>query len=142
MLKVANPVLRRILTSPLHRPMSKHLMVLHVTGRKTVHVYDVPVGRHEVDGQLMTFGGGAWRSNLRGGADLRVTLDGRERTAHAILEEDPERVAELFKTILDRLGYQKANRVGLKVNVNRPPTLSEVREATRGRAFVFITLTG
>jgi len=121
--------------------MSKGLMVLHVTGRKTGNVYHVPVGRHELDGQFMTYGGGAWRNNLRGGAELRVTLGGREHAAHAVLDDDPERVAQVFTTLLDRLGYKKASRLGLKVNVDRPPTPDEIREATRGRTLILITLT-
>lgn len=136
-----NPVMRRLLASPLHGPMSKGLMVLHVTGRKTGRVYDIVVGRHDIDGQLMVHAGGAWRANLRGGADLTVTLDGRERAAHAVLVEDPDRLAEIFMTLLDRFGYQRASRVGLAVNVDRRPTLAEVREAAKGDGFAIITLT-
>lgn len=62
LVKVINQLFRRILASPLHAPMSKGLMVLHITGRKTGHVYHIPVGRHELDGQLLTYGGGAWRT--------------------------------------------------------------------------------
>ena len=79
MVKILNPVMRAILASPLHGIASKGLLVLHVRGRRTGKVYDVPVGRHELDGQLLTYGGGRWRVNLRGGADLEVTIDGRRR---------------------------------------------------------------
>ncbi|KRC92214.1 hypothetical protein ASE25_02295 [Terrabacter sp. Root85] len=140
MVKIFNPVLRGLLSSPLHGIASKGLLVLHVTGRRSGRVYDVPVGRHELDGQLMTYGGGAWRANLRGGADLEVTIDGRRRRAHAVLEEDPDRVAEIFDRLLKELGPKRANRVALKVNVDRPPTLDEVRAGTAGRAIVLITL--
>jgi hypothetical protein len=128
-----------VLRSPLHRAAST-FMVLHVRGRRTGRVYDVPVGRHVLDGQLLTFGGGAWRVNLRGGADLEVTIDGRRRPAHAVLEEDPERVAEIFDRLLRGLGNKRASRVGLKVNLDRPPTLDEVRAGTAGRAIVLLTL--
>lgn len=140
MVKIVNPVLRRLLSSPLHGIAGKGLMVLHVTGRRSGRVYDVPVGRHELDGQLMTYGGGAWRTNLRGGADLEVTIDGRRRRAHAVLEEDPDRVAEIFDRLLRALGPKRANRVALKVNVDRPPTLDEMRVGTAGRAVVLLTL--
>lgn len=140
MVRIINPVLRAVLSSPLHRIASGGLMVLHVRGRRTGRVYDVPVGRHELDGRLVTFGGGAWRVNLRGGADLEVTLDGRRRRAHAVLEEDPDRVAELFLRLLQGVGPKRANRVGLKVNVDRMPTLEEVRAGTAGRAMVLLTL--
>ena len=140
MVKVVNPVLRAILGSPLHAIASKGLMVLHVRGRRSGRVYDVPVGRHELDRQLLTFGGGTWRVNLRGGADLEVTIDGRRRRAHAVLEEDPDRVAEIFVRLLRGLGAGRAHRVGLKVNVDRQPTPDEVRAGTAGRAIVLITL--
>ena len=138
--KVLNPVLRTVLGSPLHGVAST-FMVLHVRGRRTGRVYDVPVGRHELDGRLMTFGGGAWKVNLRGGADLEVTIDGRRRAAHAELEDDPERVTEIFDRLLRGLGNKRANRLGLKVNVDRPPTLEEMRAGTAGRAMVLLTLT-
>ncbi len=141
MVKIINPVFRRVLGSPLHGLMSKSLMVLHVTGRKSGRVYDVPVGRHEMDGQLLTYAGGRWRPNLRGGAHVRLTLDGRERAAYAVLEEDPDKVAEVFWKIVERLGHKSAQRAGLTVNVDRQPTLDEVREGTRGRALVLFTLT-
>ncbi|MCU1538338.1 MAG: hypothetical protein JWP82_2689 [Humibacillus sp.] len=141
MMKVVNPVLRTILGSPVHGIASKSLMVLHVTGRRTGRVYDIPVGRHELDGQLLTFGGGAWRVNLRGGADVGLTLDGRRRQAHAVLEEDPERVAAMFDRLLLGLGRTRANRVALKVNVDRLPTHEEMLAATAGRSIVLLTLT-
>ena len=140
MVKIINPVFRLLLGSPLHGLMSKSLMVLHVTGRKSGRVYDVPVGRHEIDGQLLTYAGGQWRTNLRGGADVRLTIDGRERAAHAVLEEDPDRVAEVFWKMVESLGYKGAQRAALKVNVDRQPTLDEVREATLGRSLVLLTL--
>jgi len=57
-----------------------------------------------------------------------------------VLEDDPERVAQVFSTLLD-LGYKKASRLGLKVNVDRPPTPDEMREAARGRTLVLTTVT-
>jgi hypothetical protein len=47
MVKIINPVLRAVLASPLHGIASKGLLVLHVRGRRTGKVYDVPVGRHD-----------------------------------------------------------------------------------------------
>lgn len=139
-IKVLNPVLRTVLCSPLHKVAST-LMVLHVRGRRTGRVYDVPVGRHTLDGQLLTSATGAWKVNLRGGADLEVTIDGRRRQAHAELEEDPERVAEIFDRLVRGLGPKRANRVALKINVDRAPTLEEMRVATAGRAIGRLTLT-
>ena len=135
-----NPLLRAVLRSPLHHAASKHLMILHVTGRKSGRIYDVPVGRHQYNGQLVASAGGRWRVNLSRGADVHVTLDGRRRRAHAELIDDPQRVAEIFAALITQLGPKHANRLGMKINVNRVPTVDEVRAATADRGVVRLTL--
>ncbi|MBK8468323.1 MAG: nitroreductase family deazaflavin-dependent oxidoreductase [Actinomycetales bacterium] len=139
-LKVANAGLRIILRSPLHRAVSGGLMLLHVTGRKSGRVYDVPVGRHEYNGQLVTSAGGAWRRNLAGGADLEVTLDGRRRRARGELVEDPHEVAQIFSYLLAKVGLKRANTLGLRLNVDRAPTLTELQAALTDRKVLRLTL--
>jgi deazaflavin-dependent oxidoreductase (nitroreductase family) len=139
LLRMVNPVVKAILRSPLHRLLGKHLLVLTVTGRKSGRTYSVPVGRYDAgDGGLLLSAGGAWRHNLRGGADVRVTLDGRERPAYAILVEDPDEAAREFKALLDRVGPRA---LGLRVHVDRAPTAAEVGEALRGRGVAHLRLT-
>ena len=113
-------------------------MLLTVTGRKTGRTYTLPVGRHESpDGTFVLSAGGNWRHNLRGGADIRVTLDGRERSGHAVLEEDLDRAAENFKTMLDRSGPRA---LAVKVNVDRAPTVAEIRPVLADRGVAYLTL--
>ena len=66
--------------------------------------------------RLWCLRGANWRHNLHGGAAVRVTLDGRERAAHAVLDEDPDRAAEAFKTMLDHAGPRA---LAVTVNVDR-----------------------
>jgi deazaflavin-dependent oxidoreductase (nitroreductase family) len=137
-LRFVNPVMRTLLRSPLHRVLSKHLMLLTVTGRKTGRTYTLPVGRHQSpDGTFVLSASGNWRHNLRGGADVRVTLDGRQRAAHAVLEEDPDRAAEAFKAILDRAG---ARALAVKVNVDRSPTVAEIKPVLAHRGVAYLQL--
>jgi hypothetical protein len=137
-LRVVNPVVSALLRSPLHRLLSREYMLLTVTGRKTGRSYTIPVGRHEFDGAFVVYAAGGWRHNLRGGADVRLTVDGHERTGHAELEEDPARVAQAYKERLDQLGTGKARQLGLKVNLDRSPTADEIRPAVAGRAVATI----
>jgi hypothetical protein len=139
-LAVMNPIVRTVLRSPLHRAFSKDLMLLHVTGRRSGRVYVVPVGRHEHRGQLVASAGGSWRRNLRHGADLEVTLDGRRRHAYGELVEDPQEVAEVFRDMLADEGIKRAPRLGLQVNVKRAPTLEELRVALADRKVVRLRL--
>jgi deazaflavin-dependent oxidoreductase (nitroreductase family) len=137
-LRFVNPVLRALLRSPLHRILDRNLMLLTVTGRKTGRTYTLPVGRHESrDGTFVLSAGGNWRHNLRGGVDVRVTLDGRERSAHAVLEEDLDRAAETFKTMLDSSGPRA---LAVKVNVDRAPTVAEIRPVLADRGVAYLTL--
>ena len=113
-------------------------MLLTVTGRKSGRSYTLPVGRHEQpDATFVLSAGGNWRHNLQGGADVPVTLDGRERRAHATLEEDAIRAAEVFKGLLDRAGPRA---VGVKVNVSHAPSPEEIRPALADRGVAYLTL--
>lgn len=139
-LRVLNPLLSALLRSPVHRLFGGEYMLLTVTGRKTGRSYTIPVGRHESGGAFVVYAAGRWRHNLSGGADVRLTVDRRELTGYAELEEDPSRVAEAYKERLDELGIKKARRLGLKVNIDRSPSADEIRPAITGRAVATIHL--
>lgn len=139
-LKLFNPVVRAILGSRLHSALSKDVMLLHVKGRKSGRVYDVPVGRHEHNGQLVASAGGRWKRNLAGGSDLEVTLDGRRRRAHGELVDDPAQVAQIFSDLLADAGLKRANRFGLRLNVDRAPTLDELQSALGDRQILRLSL--
>ena len=115
-------------------------MLLHVTGRQSGRVYLIPVGRHQHNGQLVASAGGRWRRNLAGGGDLEVTLDGRRRHAHGELVDDPLEVSQVFSDLLAELGLKRANRLGLLLNVDRAPTLEELREALGDRQVLRLSL--
>jgi hypothetical protein len=139
-LRLVNPVMLRLLRSPLHRAVSNKLMILSVRGRKTDRTIPVVVGRHPVDGLLLVSASGAWRHNLRGGAPVRVTLDGVERTGHAVLEEDPNEVARIYRQLLEIVGLGRAGDLGLRVNGKRLPTTEEIEPAVARRAIARVQL--
>lgn len=132
-LKVVNPIIRFVLQSRLHPVLSKQLMLLHVRGRRSGRVYVVPVGRHQLRGLLVASAGGRWKRNLAGGGQLKVTLDGRRLTARGELVEDSHEVAEIFGDLLAGLGLKRARMLGLQLNVDRAPTLDELRVALGDR---------
>lgn len=140
-LRVVNPLLRALLRSPLHRALSANLMLISVRGRKTGRVYTVPVGRHESGGMFLVSSKGAWRHNLRGGAPVKLTVDGRERAAYAELDEDPDEVAAVFKTLLSRYGRTGPAMLGLRINVGRSPSTDEIKPAVARRAIARVRLT-
>jgi hypothetical protein len=137
-LRLVNPVMKAVLRSPVHGLISDKLMLLTMTGRRTGRTYTVPVWRHvSADGDLLISAGGGWRHNLRGGADVRVLLDGREHAGRAVLEEDSAQAVELFKGMLDRAG---ARALAVKVNVSRSPSAEEIAPALRERGVAYLKL--
>jgi len=132
--RVVNAVMRRLLTRP--RPphgLAEQLMVLHVTGRTSGRTLDIPVARHRTaDGQTVVLTSARWRTNLRGGAPVEVTLDGLRRPATAELVEQPDVVAGVYSELIERHGWQRAGRrLGIRLGVRRAPTLDELADAAR-----------
>ena len=142
LIKMSNPVLRVLLNSPLHGVVDSSVLLLHVTGRKTGRRYDIPVNYTDIDGRLTVVTIARWRVNLRGGGDVEVTWRGRRRRMHALLEEDPASVAVSYKTVIDRLGWDKARRhLGISTIEGRPPTVLELKAAAQDYGWAVITLT-
>ena len=140
-LRIVNPLLRALLRSPFHRLLSSHLMLISVRGRKTGRVYTVPVGRHESGGMFLVSADGQWRRNLRGGAPVMLTVDGVVRAGYAELDENPDEVAAVCHTLLNRYGRIGTAVLGLRINVQGRPTVDEIRPAVTGRAIARVRLT-
>jgi len=141
--RVVNPTVKALLRSPLHRAFSRHLMLLAFRGRKSGKMYEVVVGRHEVDGALLVptgTTGRLWRLNFRGGTTTEITLGGVRRRGWGELIEEPNEVARIHQLLLDRIGLKNARRLGLKVNVNREPTDDELKVPLTGRGVIRIEL--
>ena len=142
LIKISNPVVRLLLRSPLHGPLDSAVLLLHVTGRKSGRRYVIPVNYVDIGGRLTVVTIAPWRVNLRGGADVEVTLRGRTRPMHALLTEDPAAVAVSYQTLITHLGWDKAGRqLGISVPGGRPPTVLELKDAAREYGWSVITLT-
>lgn len=143
-MKVANPVLRWVLSSPRRASrIGQVVLVLHVTGRRTGRALDVPVGyRHTTDGRLLVLTNSRWRVNLRGRPDVEVTLIGRRLPARAEIVEDPVAVAEVYHSLIAKEGVGLARRLGIRVNVDRNPTRGELVDLARraGLSAVYLEL--
>ena len=127
MVRVANPVMRRLLGSPLHGLVDKNIMLLHFRGRRTGRAYVVAVGRRTIEGRLAALTNSGWRVNFRGGAPVEVTLGGELRRGDAELVEDPEEVARIYANLIEEYGREKAGRrLGIRINVDRTPTHEEL----------------
>ena len=88
-MRVANVPMRRALALPYATPLSRRLMLLFLTGRRTGRRYRQPVSYVRDGATLLTPGGGKWKLNLAEGRPVRIRLQGRDVSAR------PEIVADL-----------------------------------------------
>ena len=131
---VVNRVLGWLLSSPRRAfRVGEHLLLLHLSGRKTGRQIAVPVAyRDAADGRLLVLTSSGWRVNLRGRSEVEVTLRGRRSPAAAELVEDVDAVARVYQALICEQGYAKAGRrMGIRINVDRVPTQEELVEAAR-----------
>ncbi len=141
LVKMGNPLMRMLLGSPLHGVLDDSFLVLHLTGRKTGRQYDIPVGYVDMEGKLAVVTVAGWRVNLRGGADVEVTLHGCRRPMYALLDEDPASVAVSYQAMIDRIGWTKAQRqLGISLPGGRAPTLLDLNDAAGEYGWSVITL--
>lgn len=131
---VVNSVLRWVLASPRRASLvGQHLLLLHLSGRKTGRRIEVPVAyRPAPDGRLVVLTSSVWRVNLRERPEVEVTLHGLRLPALAELVEDVDAVAEVYGVLIKEMGPANAGRrMGIRINVDRAPTHEELVEAAR-----------
>jgi hypothetical protein len=141
LINLMNPVVRAVLRSPLHRFFDNALLILHITGRRTCHRYDIPVGYLELEGGFVVVTQHRWRANLRDVTAVDVTHGGRRKSMHVDLDEDPSSVAAILHAAAEKAGWRAAQRqTGLKSNLGRPPTRFELEQAAHEYHLATITL--
>lgn len=132
-LRVVNPILARLLRSPLHRLASDSLLLLTVTGRRSDREYTFPVlyDFDEEDGTVsVTSFGTNWWKNLRdGGQEVTLHLRGERRRGHAEVEENDRAVAEYVHGFLEAHGADAAEQVGIELPDDEVPSIEAIEAA-------------
>jgi hypothetical protein len=119
-MRVVNVPMRRVLNLPFATPVGRHLMLLHLTGRRTGRTYHQPVSYTRHGDVLLTPGGGRWTLNLIEDRPAPIRLLGRDITARPELISDPHEVEPLLDVM---------------VRANRPFSASSVYRATKTAAW-------
>ena len=99
LMRLVNPPMRRVLALPFSTPLSKRLMLLYLTGRRSGRSYRQPVSYVRDGESLLTPGGGNWKLNLEPGRSERIRLDGRDITARADLIVDVDEIDNALMTM-------------------------------------------
>jgi hypothetical protein len=91
--------MRRILALPFATPLSKRLMLLYLTGRRSGRSYRQPVSYIKDGDSLLTPGGGNWKLNLEPGRPERIRLGGLDFTARPDLIDDVDEIDSVLMTM-------------------------------------------
>jgi hypothetical protein len=94
--RVVNVPMRFILEQRTSTPLSKRLMLVYLTGRKSGKQYQQPISYVRDGETLLTPGGGRWKLNLVEGEPTHVRLRGRDISLRPELVRDPVEVDRLL----------------------------------------------
>jgi len=141
-LRIVNPLVALLLRSPLHGLMSRDVMLLTVTGRRTGRRYAMPVSYLRDRDRVRAFTGRemTWWRNLRGGAEVTVVLAGQTHRGSAeAITDDTERVVAALGDFLTRLP-RDAVYYDVALDADRHPVAADVRRAADQVTLIEITL--
>ena len=108
--KLYNPFVIALLRSPLHGLLDQHTMLITVTGCKSGKSYTFPVSYVREGENLLVISqkDRTWWKNLRGGAQVLVSLQGHTLQARGETFTDTEMGAKILLQILQSVpAYQQ-----------------------------------
>lgn len=101
-MRAVNVPMRAALSLPFPTPLSRNLMLISYTGRKSGKAYRQPVSYARDGDVLLTPGGGRWTLNLAGERPTRIRLRGRDASARPELVTDPAELERLLSVITEK----------------------------------------
>lgn len=128
--RAVNPIMKALLRSPLHGLVSKRMMLLEVTGRKSGARYLIPIGYTRAGDTLYAGTKGRWYKNLVGGAPLRVRLGGRWLAARGDVIADVEGMRAAYRQFLP-LAPHYVRILGVRLDAHGEPDREDVEAAQR-----------
>jgi hypothetical protein len=142
LLRIANPVMRLLLRTPVAGSARDQMMVVSFNGRKTGRRYAIPLSAHQVDNDLYAITSAPWKFNFRDGASAEVLHKGKTTTMRGELIQDRAVVADVSRRCAESYGVKRAQRMmGLKFRDARIPTVEEFAEAVDRDHLAAIRLT-
>ena len=135
-----NPLMTLILRSPLHGLVSKRLLLLTFTGRKSGRQFTTPVGYIREDDTLYVLTESPWWKNMRDGTPVMVRLQGETLSGYAEAKADPETAAHIVRLQIQAGGAEFAERrFGIQLTSD-DPEVKEIIDAVRNTKVIIIDL--
>ena len=135
-----NKMMKFVLRSPMHGLVSKTILLITFTGRKSGKTYMTPVSYSQYDGRVYIFTHAAWWKNLRSGAPVTLCLQGREvqGLAEPVAEDKhiiAVRLAEHLRKVPSDAPYY-----GVTFDKHKNPREEEVEKAVQTVVMICVRL--
>jgi len=135
-----NSAMKFVLLSPVHGMVSKTVLLITFTGRKSGKTYTTPVDYSQYGDQVYIFTHAAWWKNLRSEAPVTLFIRGREVQGLAEpIAEDKHAVAAGLTEHLRKVPSD-ARYYGVTFDDQRNPRAEEVEKAAQNVVMICIRL--
>jgi deazaflavin-dependent oxidoreductase (nitroreductase family) len=135
-----NSAMKLILRSPVHGMVSKTVLLITFTGRKSGKTYTTPVDYSQDGDQVTIFTHAAWWKNLGNGTPVMLCMRGRELQGLAVpVAEDKQTVAAGLAAHLRKVPSD-AKYYGVTFDENRNPRAEEVEKAAQTVVMIRVQL--
>ncbi len=137
---IVNRMMKSILRSPIHGLVSKIVLLISFTGRKSGKTFTTPVSYSQFGNQVYVFTHGNWWKNLRNGATVSLRLRGREvqGIAEPVAEDTQAIAAQLAKHL--RNVPSDAKYYGVTFDENKNPRTDQIAQAAQSVVMLRIQL--
>jgi hypothetical protein len=143
MFRFMNPILKVLLRSPLHRPVSGFIMLITYVGRATGRQHTIPVGYfHWDENELMSTSAANWWKNVRDGRPVMLLVRGQRLQAVPTVIEEREAVIQTVEEFVRHVGLGMARRIPLGLPADREPTADDLRAVPYDRVFIRFKIIG
>ena len=137
---VVNHAMRFILRSPAHGMVSKSMLLITFTGRKSGKAYTTPVDYSQDGDQVTIFTHATWWKNLRGGAAVTLRIRGQDLQGLAEpVAEDKQAIAAGMMAHLRKVPSD-AKYYGVTFDEQGNPRAEEAEKAAQNAVMIRIRL--
>ena len=137
---IVSSAMKFVLRSPAHGMVSKMVLLITFTGRKSGKTYTTPVDYSQDGDQVTIFSHANWWKNLRGGAPVTLRLRGREVPGLAEpVAEDKQAIAAGLAAHLRKVPSD-AKYYGVTFDDQNNPRAEEVEKAAQNAVMIRIQL--
>ncbi len=137
---IVNNAMKPILRSPVHGMVSKNILLITFTGRKSGKTFTTPVSYSQYDNQVYVFTHSTWWKNLQSGSPVTLRIRGREFQGLAVpIAENKQAIAARLIEHLRKVPSD-AGFYGVSFDEHRNPRAEEVEKAAQTVVMICIRL--